>query len=787
MSSYMDTIARHIDARKQNVPAFLPLESGGEEFSVKILHHLLQQSGGGGVSMGAPYDPVKVPIDAAMETIVNDFNVDDSMLQGVLPQAATQLLERLVKQAMADQPLYPTDFQLLAVYLVGYRQQCLDSLRSIKVKQHSTRRSASSTAYRPAQTACDKLVSSLLLTLNTPSSADQSALVHAVCCLAYLVPGHSNEDSILGVTSNVLQMTRLCLSRAVYPGTEAPVWDVCLGRQALLTLLKMPRVCKLEEQMQDVRNFITKWVTRLAAAAPDADVYGNAIDTSPCVSTTGNRSSRPNAKNTSSTSTKSSGSSSSGLFPSTGSVTDSDPPFTARSVISLLNGLLQLYATEYRMGMDGTSCHWIIRHFSDVFGEVVRGRSVVEILVMYIGCACPFTAYAAMELACTLHELEDPLAGGGKPNCVLAQAVMAPVEQLRTQVREINSYYKSDAGTAMQEALFSKAQEIQTWSHARVRQNPHTRQWPVRQVGSLQERQVESHAQESGQEKEKEEEEEKEEEATCFDDMDQSDQSMEILLPPSAPAPASAASSQPSQVSQEHIQSSGKLRGESTGATPCALPPMTPVDFYGDNVGDSSIDSLEHVVGQAQSAPLNPYPASTVFDQQVNESMASLSLTSASPVAICAASQLPRSQSQPSQVSQNQEQIPRQGKQVSNAVASQISSITAATTSPTTTTATANVAGTPVVSTSSSSRNLNFDADMQSALALHASLQTQLLQEQRQVMSLQADTSTHAAVVAAKDALLTQAYEQVQTLAQRLEKVCRCVCRVSLRISHLIL
>ena len=79
MSSYMDTIARHIDARKQNVPAFLPLESGGEEFSVKILHHLLQQSGGGGVSMGAPYDPVKVPIDAAMETIVNDFNVDDSM------------------------------------------------------------------------------------------------------------------------------------------------------------------------------------------------------------------------------------------------------------------------------------------------------------------------------------------------------------------------------------------------------------------------------------------------------------------------------------------------------------------------------------------------------------------------------------------------------------------------------------------------------------------------------------------------------------------------------------
>jgi len=779
----MDSIARHIDAQKQRVPAFLPLESGGEEFSVKILHHLLQQSGGVCVGMGGPYNPVEVPIDAAMETIVNDFNVDDSMLQGVLPQAGTQVLERLVKQAVADQPLYPTDFQLLAVYLVGYRQQCLDSLRSIKVKQPSTRRSASSSAYRPAQTACDKLVSSLLLTLNTPGSADQSALVHAVCCLAHLVPGHSNEDSILGVTSNVLQMTRLCLSRAVYPGREAPVWDVCMGRQALLTLLKMPRVSKLEEQMQDVRTFITKWVTRLAAAAPDADIYGNAINASPCVSTTGNLSSRPNAKNTSSTSSKSSGSSSSssGLFPSIGGVSDSDPPFTARSVISLLNGLLQLYATEYRMGMDGTNCNcnWIIHHFLDVCSEFVHGRSVVETLVMYIGCACPFTAYAAMELACTLHELEEPLAGGGKPDSILAQAVMAPIDQLRQHVREINFYYKSDAGTAIQEVLLSKALEVQTWSHARLQQNPHTRQWPVQQAGSLREQQDESQAQESGQEKEEEEEEE--EEATCFDDMDQSDQSMEILLPPSVSVSvsvsASAASSQPSQDSQEdYSQSSGKLRCEGRGrASPCALPPMTPVDFYGDNVGDSSIDSLEQVVGQAQSAPRNPDPASTIFDQQVNESMASLSLTSASPVAICAASQLPCSQSQPYQVTQNQEQIPRQGKQVSNAVASQVSSIAAATIARTPITATANVAGIPVVSSSSSSRNLNPDASMQSALALHAALQTQLLQEQRQVMSLQADTSTHAAVVAAKDTLLTQAYEQVQTLAQRLEKVCRCV------------
>ena len=321
-------------------------------------------------------------------------NRDCSMLQNVFPQEGTKLIHRLVALASSEQRLTCSDFLLLSAYLISYPDQVLAVLRSFpkevtqkKSSHTSSRRSCSATTYRPAAPACDRLISAILLTLNAAESesTSPSVLAHAVTCLAFLVSGHSNPESILGVESNVLQMVRLCLSRTVYPAEETLVWDTALSRLGLQYLLRIPCIQNTKSVQNDICSFCSKWIHRLAGAA------ANEIDKQK-----GGNQSRVNISAKSCTGTK--------FFPLPDSSLTS--ALTTRAALQVLESLAQLCVTNVNSesgNMRNGPFEWLRSH---LVAELTGTKNPMSQLMWFVCCACPFSSFAALNLTLTLASLE---------------------------------------------------------------------------------------------------------------------------------------------------------------------------------------------------------------------------------------------------------------------------------------------------------------------------------------------------------------------------------------------
>ncbi len=645
--SYLATFFAH-DARK--VPGFLPLKGATEDYSVHVLEYFTYL----GQDVGT-FDCTK-PRDAAFSIVVEEFEntIANDPVQNPFPMHGNRFFHRLADILGQEQSLSPNDFQLLSVYLIRYGNIALDVLAALPVKNVQSRRS---TSFRPMNLSmCDKLIASLLLTLNVPQSISQSSLVHAVSCLAHLVARHSDMDSILGVQSNVLQMTRLCLSRAIYPNEEDPVWDAALGRQGLICLMRISSVAGIDTVQDDIRTFCTKWISRLVAAT---DTLGSSAPQIGSAAATH----KVNMV----------------IFPQ-GDLPPS--PATARWALSVLHSLANLCLEEMKPSTTrsstsadvactpGSSLEWLRRHFlydlkspAGTRGEASR----VEGLMRYIGCACPFASYKALQLAEALYKLDAV----GNLAAEVASALEGPCQSLLAAGSNFNLNACPPAVTALLQPLLSKTREV-----LKCVASPYPSRAPC----------VHDFSQACARPR------------TVIDAIQRMDQSSddESVEVPLCPAPEQ--NSTPSQSQQV-----SHARRDTCGSTPF------------ERGGDVATSDLQ-------------------------ESLATLSLTSASPVAL-AASQLTTAESEPSAT----EKIAADSTKAA-AASKRIPSSTQAIADP---------------------------ALPAWFITKHAQLQANFLQVERKNLELCLDTAAHLAALEEKNQMLKTSWETIQNQAQRLEQALR--------------
>ena len=111
----------------------------------------------------------------------------------------------------------------------------------------------------------DLLINSLVTRLNNRGSDSIFCLPAVVGCLSLVLKGNELENVVLS-EKNIIQLMRLCLSRAVYPNTSdsnplpfASYQEICVCRMGLRGLLATSTVAQSTGAMTEINTFITKW------------------------------------------------------------------------------------------------------------------------------------------------------------------------------------------------------------------------------------------------------------------------------------------------------------------------------------------------------------------------------------------------------------------------------------------------------------------------------------------------------------------------------------------------
>jgi hypothetical protein len=115
------------------------------------------------------------------------------------------------------------------------------------------------------------LIGSLLSMLT--EKKDCIMLASAIACLAFVVENHSSLSSIM-TESNISQLMKLCITRALYPTSEAELgsnvrseYEIGASQLGLDRLLDIPIVISSVAASKEVDSFIRKWWQRLYASS----------------------------------------------------------------------------------------------------------------------------------------------------------------------------------------------------------------------------------------------------------------------------------------------------------------------------------------------------------------------------------------------------------------------------------------------------------------------------------------------------------------------------------------
>lgn len=107
-----------------------------------------------------------------------------------------------------------------------------------------------------------------LLSLLT-EKRDSSILTTAIACLAYIVEKHPSAGSVL-TEPNISQLTKLCLSRAIYPGNGiggtdqlTQAMEAGVSRLALSRLMQIDLVQQSSCANKELGSFVSKWWQRM--------------------------------------------------------------------------------------------------------------------------------------------------------------------------------------------------------------------------------------------------------------------------------------------------------------------------------------------------------------------------------------------------------------------------------------------------------------------------------------------------------------------------------------------
>ena len=114
----------------------------------------------------------------------------------------------------------------------------------------------------------DLLINSLVTRLNNRGSDSIFCLPAVVGCLSLVLKGNELENVVLS-EKNIIQLMRLCLSRAVYPNTAdsnplpfAAYQEICVCRIGLRGLLATSTVAQSIGAQTEINTFITKWCNK---------------------------------------------------------------------------------------------------------------------------------------------------------------------------------------------------------------------------------------------------------------------------------------------------------------------------------------------------------------------------------------------------------------------------------------------------------------------------------------------------------------------------------------------